>query len=150
MKTDDAVAAFSERFGILFRPASPTEVATADSAGVPISLLEFYRDYEPTDPGRGEIRFFPLEKIVAEMTDFVPGCNLSPHGYFVVGSTDHGDVFCVRPKDGGDFRTFAVQRFSHEVDFEQIHPNQICEFAETVARGLPEFLARAATDRLGE
>ena len=66
MDIADLVASFSEKFGVLFRPASPTEVAAAESAGVPDSLLDFYREFEPTESGKEEIRFYPLERVVAE------------------------------------------------------------------------------------
>lgn len=148
MDIADLVGTFSEKFGILFRPASPTEVATAESAGVPESLLKFYRDYEPNEAGEERIRFFPLERVVAEMTDFVPGCFLSRHGYFALAGTDHGDVFFVRPALGRDYHKLPVYLFSHEVDYARMPAAQVEEFGVVVAVGIPDFLAKAITGEL--
>lgn len=148
MDIANLVASFSEKFGVLFRPASPTEVAAAESAGVPESLLEFYRDHEPTESGRADIRFFPLERVTAEMTDFIPGCYLSRHGYVAIAGTSHGDVYFVRPARARDCRRMPVYLFSHETDFSTMSAAQVEEFATVVASGIPDFLSRAVSDQL--
>jgi hypothetical protein len=148
MDIADLVASFSERFGVLFRPASPTEVSAAESAGVPDTLLEFYREYEPNESGEGEIRFFALERVVAQMTDFVPGSYLACHGYFGIAETHHGDVFFVRPGRCRDYTRMPVYLFSHEINFGRMSAPQIEEFGTTVASGIPDFLFRAVSDRL--
>ena len=133
---------------MLFRPASPTEIAAAATAGVPKSLLDFYREYEPTESGKEAVRFFPLERVVAEMTDFVPGCHLSRHGFFGIAGTDHGDVFFVRPQRSRDYVKMPVYLFSHEVDFSRMHSSQVEEFGTLVADGIPDFLTKAVDGRL--
>lgn len=148
MDLADLVASFAEKFGVLFRPASPTEVAAAESAGVPESLLEFYREFEPNESGQGEVRFFPLERVLAEQTDFVPGCHLSRHGYFAIAGTNHGDVYFVRPAASRDYRRMPVFLFSHEIDFARISAPQVEEFATVVAAGIPDFLALAVAGQL--
>jgi len=148
MDTADLVASFSEKYGVLFRPASPTEVAAAGAAGVGESLLEFYREFEPDDSGGAEIRFFPLERVVAEMTDFIPGCHLARHGYVAIAGTEHGDVYFVRPTRSADYRRMPVYLFSHEADFGHMSAGQVEEFAVEVAAGIPDFLSLAVSGRL--
>lgn len=148
MDIADLVASFSDKYGILFRPASPTEAMAAENAGVPESLLEFYREFEPAESGRGKIRFYPLEQVVAQMTDFVPACHLARYGYFAFAGTEHGDSYFVRPNGKTDLRDMAVYLFSHEADFRRILAAQVEEFAIIVAGGIPDFLLRAVSDRL--
>jgi len=120
----------------------------AENAGVPESLLEFYREFEPSESGKGEIRFYPLELVVAQMTDFVPACHLSRHGYFAFAGTNHGDSYFVRPNGKTDLRHMEVYLFSHEIDFNRMSAAQVEEFAITVAGGIADFLLRAVSDRL--
>jgi len=148
MEIADTVAAFSEKFGVLFRPASPTEVATAAAAGIPESLLEFYREFEPNETGKEKTRFFPLDRVVAELTDFVPACHLSRYGYFAIAGTNHGDVYVVRPVDNQDYRKMPVYLFGHEVNFSRISKAQVEEFCTIAATGIPDFLSKAATGKL--
>jgi hypothetical protein len=148
MSTADAVAAFSERYRILFRPASPTELAAAESAGVPEALLEFYREYEPNESGTAEVRFFPLERVLAEMTDFVPGCHLSRHGYLAIAGTAAGDLFFVNPARSRNYLDMPVFLFGHEYDYRRLSAAQIEEFGSVIAKGIPDFLNRAASGTL--
>lgn len=148
MDTADLVASFSEKFGVLFRPASPTEIAVAATAGISETLLVFYREFEPNESGRAKIRFFPLERVVAEMTDFIPGCYLSRHAYVAIAGTEHGDGYFVQPTRSSDYRRMPVYLFSHEVDFGRMSAGQVEEFAVEVASGIPDFLSRAVSGQL--
>jgi hypothetical protein len=148
MNIANTVAAFSEKFGVLFRPASPTEIASAATAGIPESLLEFYREFEPNEEGSEEIRFFSLERVVAGLTDFVPSCHLSRHGYFAIAGTNHGDVYVVRPIRDHDYWKMPVYLFGHEIDFSRISATQVEEFGTIVASGVPDFLSKAAAGQL--
>ncbi len=148
MDNADIVAAFAEKFGVLFRPASPTEIAAANTAGVPESLLAFYREFEPNEMGNGLIQFFPLGQVVAELTDFTPSCYLASHGYFAIARTSYGDAYLVRLARGHDYQRVPVYLFSHERNIARVPASQLEEFGELVATGIPDFLAKAVAGKL--
>jgi hypothetical protein len=148
MNLEETVAAFAEYSGVLFRPASPTEVASAETAGVPESLLGFYREYEPNETGSAKIRLFPLEEVVAHRTDFLPSCQLARHGYFAFAGTEHGDVYMVNVTGGQSYERVPIYIFSHEVSFSGMLRGQVEEFGTRVADGIPEFLVKAVDGSL--
>ena len=82
------------------------------------------------------------------MTDFLPACHLSRHGYLAFAGTQYGDCYFVRPKGQRDFRHMSVYLFSHEADFRPMSAAQVEEFATVVAAGIPDFLFRAVSGRL--
>jgi hypothetical protein len=148
MNLQDLVDGFAEKYGVLFRPASPTEIAAAERAGVPEELLEFYREFEPNEVGQGMIRFYPLEQVVAHMTDYMPACELSRYGYFAFADTQYGDSYFVRPVEGISFHQTPIFLFSHEADFSLLSSAQVEEFSTVVASGITDFIARALAERL--
>lgn len=148
MSIEDTVASFAEHSGVLFRPASPTEVSSAEAAGVPESLLGFYREFEPNELGKADVRFFPLEQVIAHLTDFIPSCQLASHGYFAFAGTSHGDVYMINPANGRDLERLPIYIFGHETSFVGMHRSQVEEFGIRVATGITEFLTKAVDGTL--
>lgn len=82
-----------------FREATDEEMdKLKELAGreLPEDFVELFRHAMPTEEVEvSDITFYPLERIIAENTEYVPGRNVSPYGMFAFASTEEGDPVCV-------------------------------------------------------
>jgi len=104
------IARIIEQTGIEFRAASPFDVSKLEALGLPQSVLDFYRAYEPSECVESKIRLWPIEHILEENEALVPGCYSCKNGYVVFATTLCGDTY---------FRYFAwrAHRATHRPYF---------------------------------
>src|SRR5262245_12699408 len=82
--------------GVQFRAATPKEVETLRSLGMPAEAIGFYRSYLPTrNVEIARVRLWKLNELFVENSDdAVPGCYVVPCGYTIFASNDCGDAYC--------------------------------------------------------
>lgn len=129
----------TEQTGVSFRAASSSSLKKVESLGVPSEVLAFYRDFEPSECVEGQVRLWPIQHVLAENEDYVPGCYASKHGYIVFASTFCGDAYCFDLTQHGPTEP-SVVLLSHEVITKDTDASQFMRLAKPVARSLHEFL----------
>ena len=142
-----SVSRIQDQFGISFRKASQTDLASLEPFGLPESLNAFFAEHEPSSCIDGPRRLWPITEVVRENTDFVPGCYLINHGYFVFATNISGDPCCFDLNDKGNGGPRIVQ-FWHDDSHEAMSPEQVHAIAQPIAANLLEFLQLYAEDRL--
>ena len=79
---------------------------------LPAGFLEAFSVFAPTDDVEfGDLVFYGLEKMIEENTDYIPGANLQPIGFFTFASTFDGDSICFDLNDDH----FPVYQCSHSM-----------------------------------
>jgi hypothetical protein len=133
------VEKIADMTGVYFRPSSPFELAKLEVFGLPDSVLDFYRDFEPSECVKGQIRLWPIDHILEENEALVPGCYSSRHGYVVFATTSCGDAYCfdvTRPTQSEPRVVFL----SHEKVTKYTTKAQFAQLAKPVAGNLYGFL----------
>ena len=88
------------------------KIRELSSDRLPDVFIEAYSEAVPTDDTEFEdFVFYGTNRIIEENTDYVPGANLLPLGFFTFASTFDGDCICF---DMNDSR-FPVYQCSHEL-----------------------------------
>jgi hypothetical protein len=139
----------AEQTGVVFRTASPVELAKLEALGVPESILAFYREFEPSDCAEGQVRLWPIEHVLEENEAYVPGAYASKHGYIVFATTLCGDTFCFDLTQRGQAEPRIVL-LSHEVINEDTTAAEISRLAKPVAQTLHEFLQQFVRGEIDE
>jgi hypothetical protein len=135
-KLADAIA---KRADTPLRPASEDALAQLATLGLPTSVVDFYRVFEPSRYAEiADVRLWPIPEIVAENRDYVPGADLFPHGLVVFASTIFGDAYCFDVAEAGP----PVVLMSHEVIFEDMALPRIKALRKQVAPNLETFLEK--------
>lgn len=143
----NAIAAHT---GGRFRKATPTALDQLRELGLPDPIVSFFRDYEPSECIEGQVRLWPIEEIVRENRDFVPGCNISRHGYIVFSTTVCGDAYCFDLNEVNDNGEPRIVIIAHDEDSEGIPTDQIQRLAKPIATNLAAFLQTFLRDELDE
>ena len=139
----------AEQTGVYFRASSPFELAKLEAFGLPESVLDFYREFEPSECAEGQIRLWPIEHILEENEALVPGCYSVRHGYVVFATTLSGDTYCFDVTRQGPFEPRIVL-LSHEVVTKHTTAAQFARLAKPVARNLYEFLQKFVRREIDE
>lgn len=134
--------------GIAFHPADEEELLTLQEIGFPEIILDFYAKYAPDDYTEGKIRLWTIDDIFAENTELLPGCYISPHGYFVFASTEHGDSYCFDMNNLNEQGYPRIVLLSHEIVDENITADEIHQIAKPVAQNLLVFLEKFLNNKL--
>ncbi|WP_156885957.1 SMI1/KNR4 family protein [Rheinheimera baltica] len=76
--------------------------------------------FEPSETAEvNGVRLYPVDELVGENTNYVPGANLSPKGYVVIATTEYGDAYCVDLNDEMHGHHPLVL-MSHGVDWQDL------------------------------
>ena len=145
------IAKLKEQGSPVSKPASEEDLKSAQAAGFPDELLDFYRQCEPK---RSCIelkqRIWSIQNAIIENTNAVPGCALSPHGFIVFASTMCGDAYCIDTNVATSEGHHPVVLFSHEMIGEDASLSDIEPLRLEVASSLEDFLEKFTNGTLNE
>ncbi len=131
----------SKASGVAFRPGSTSDLARLQALGAPPDVLAFYRKYEPADCAEiAQARLWPIQHVLEENSDYVPGAYLHPRGFVVIGTTEFGDVYCLDLSDPGP----PVVLMSHELLYDELSLEEIRALRKPVAATFEEFVGKFA------
>lgn len=129
----------------VLRPASDEDLERLRKLALPAVVVDFYRSYEPSGCAEIEgVRLWPISEVLKENQDYVPGADVSPHGFLVFATTVYGDAYCF---DVSVAEPRVVLR-SHELPFDEMDAGQIKALAKPIAPNLDAFLASFAAGSL--
>jgi len=143
MTLDDLILAFGERYDVLFRRATPTDIVAGVEAGVPRPVLDFFFAHEPKDPGIGIVRLFTVNQLVAGLATVPAIAWLASLGYYPLAGTPGDDLYCVRPVAGQKLEAQPVRLFGHTTDYTTTTPDKVAELGLLVAPNLEVFFQKA-------
>jgi hypothetical protein len=143
MTLDDLILAFGERYDVLFRRATPTDIAAGAEAGVPRPVLDFFFVHEPKDPGNGAVRLFTVSQLVAGLTTGPARAGLASLGYYPLAGTPGNDLYCVRPVPGQKLDPLPVRLFGHAADYTNASADTVAGLGLLVAPNLEIFFQKA-------
>lgn len=134
------IATLTASTGVAFRPAQPGHLEELRKLGVPQGVVEFYEAFEPDSMTDGAVRLLPIEEMLIENIDAVPGYQVQPHGYIVFATSEYGAGYCfdTNQMSNGDPRIVLM---SHETAEDIETAQQAAEAAVHVAADLAEFLS---------
>jgi SMI1/KNR4 family protein SUKH-1 len=136
-----------ERSGVELHPAAEEDVSRFADLGAMGLVRDFFAQFEPSACAEiAGARLWPIAELVVENTALVPGADLHPRGFLVVGTTDCGDAYCVDLKAGGSDPPVVL--YSHEEDWEAADDVQLLALRKVVARSFTEFLEAFAAGTL--
>ena len=146
---ESLVMRIAKQTGTAFRPAEPMDLAKLAELKLPASIIDFYRTFEPERYVEGPVRLWPIQELLRENTDYVPGCYTVLHGYVVFASTTGGDPYCFDTTKGANAEPRIVL-FSHEMIEENTPATEIARLGKPVARNLYEFLQQFADNKVDQ
>lgn len=144
------IADIEAHTGGRFRRAETEALDQLRSFNLPASVVSFFRDFEPTECIEGQVRLWPISEMLRENRDYVPGADVSPHGYIVFATTICGDTYCFDLNvidENGEPRIVLI---SHDEDFEGMSSDQITGLAKPIAPNLAAFLEMYLFDKIDE
>ncbi len=139
-KYEAIVRIISEQTGVAFRPASRGALASLAAFNVPEAVIRFYREHEPARRVEGQVRLLPIEDMVVENTQGVPGVCVQPHGYVVFASTVYGDAYCFNGNKVNAEGEPEIVLVSHEAVQEDSTAEEVHRLVKKVASSLFVFL----------
>jgi len=130
-----------EKSDVPLRPATPESIADLRKLGVPDEAIAFFSEFEPARCAEIEdIRLWPLQEVLAENKDYVPGCYVVQHGYIVFATTIFGDAFCFDTKSALG-RQVPIILIAHDgYDWDAVTPEDIARLKKLIAADFRGFL----------
>jgi hypothetical protein len=144
------IADIEAHTGGRFRRAESAALDQLRAFKLPDSVVSFFRDYEPTECIEGQVRLWPIAEMLRENRDYVPGADVSPHGFVVFATTICGDTYCFDINATDENGEPGIVLVSHDDNFEGMPPEQIKTLAKPIARNLAAFLEMFLSDSLDE
>ena len=131
----------TEKSGVALRPARQESFSALQSMGIPDEAIAFFGEFEPTQCAEIEdVRLWPLQEILAENTDYVPGCYIVQHGYLVFATTIFGDAFCFDTK-AAPGREVPIVLIAHDgYDWDAVTEEEIARLKKPIAADFRGFL----------
>jgi hypothetical protein len=138
-KLTEEIAAKS---GVPLRPAAPESVFALERLGTPNEAITFFREFEPAECADIDgVRLWPIQEIVAENKEYVPGCYIIESGYIVFATTLFGDAFCFDMSSTTDEQRRPIVLISHDgYDWDAITSQEIAKFKKPIAPDFRAFL----------
>jgi hypothetical protein len=132
----------SQKAEVPFRPASPESLSALQQLGVPEDVLSFFRGFEPTTCAEiASVRLWPIQEMLAENKDYVPGLFIFKYGYIVFSTTVFGDAFCFDTRASAGKQTAPIVLISHDGhDWDSVTPEEIANFKKPTASNFEMFL----------
>lgn len=156
------LAFISHKYPNSFRQATDEEIAQLKELAkykLPEEFVALFRSAMPTEAVEvSSITFYPLERIIAENTAYVPGVNVAHYGLFAFASTDDGDPVCIDLVN----EPHTIWHCPHELlsDGEQIYfykkepialpfnYDTVTDFSGCIGEDLDEFLEMLITNTI--
>lgn len=130
------------------QPASAEDLKRAEEAGLPLELIEFYRECNPEDCIELKQRIWSIDNALVENQGAVPGCFLATHGFIVFASNMSGDSYCIDTNVKTDEGLHPVVLFPHEMIEEDTPLSKMQSLRLEVARSLEDFLVKFTNENL--
>jgi hypothetical protein len=152
-QSEKLVEKLSADTDIAFGPATPADLEALEGLKVPPEIVSFYRRFEPQEYVElGEVRLWPIGDILRENTNYVPGCDLIPHGYIVFASNLFGDSYCFDINQMNESGQAPVVLMAHDEPWSEFDADYIAEYIEEarlkVADNLEDFLQKFQAETL--
>ncbi len=118
--------------------------------GAPEDAVLFFEKHDPAEYVEiKKVRLLPIEEIVAENRNFVPGADIQPLGYVVFATTVYGDAFCYATNGAADAKSAPIVLVAHDWELdESILRARLAELAKPVATDFYDFLLAWVEERL--
>jgi hypothetical protein len=139
----------SEQMDATFRPAADLDIARLEALGLPESVLDFYRDFEPSEAVEGQVRLWPIERILEENETLLPGCYVSRLGFVVFASTFTEDAYCFNITQDAPADP-PIVLISQDAIGEETTSRHLFRLAKPVARNLEHFLEQFLRSEIDE
>jgi len=149
-KYEKLVDKIAQQTGTPFGPASLSSLAELRALEFPEAAIEFYEHYEPSGCAQGQIRLWPIDDIVIENRQAVPGICVQPHGYAVFATTLSGDAYCFNSNRLGVDGEPTIVLISHEAVSEDATAEEVKRLAKPVASSLRIFLEQFTRGEVDE
>ncbi len=148
--------------GISFRKPTEEEMSklrTISSTKLPDMFMEVYSNAMPADEVEFcDFVFYGIDRIIAENTDYIPGANIAPYGFFTFASTLDGDGICMDLNDS----QFPVYQCSHsllsnenkisyykkKIITLEFNYENIIKFSPKLADGFSDFISKLIDDEV--
>ena len=131
-----------------------------DKFNLPKELIDVYKKCYPIEKIEvTDFIFYPVEEIIIENTDAIPGSNIFPYGLFTFSSTLDGDAICIDLNDPN----YAVYQCSHsllededEISFyannktitKEMNYDNILNFSIKIADTFSEYIKLMSNNKL--
>jgi hypothetical protein len=123
--------------GTQLGPAAKDALNRLRALGLPSSVVAFYERFEPAACAEIDgVRLWPIADVLEENRDYVPGADISTHGFIVFATTTFGDAYCL---DLGD-EPPRVVLMSHEVQYSGMERREIAKYAKPIADKFEDFI----------
>jgi hypothetical protein len=144
------IADIEAHTGGRFRRAESAALDQLRAFKLPDSVVSFFRDYEPTECIEGQVCLHTIAEMLLRNREYVPGADISPHGFFVFATTICGDAYCFDINATDENGEPGIVLVSHEVTFEGMPREQIKLLTKPIARNLAAFLEMFLSDSIDE
>jgi len=131
----------TEKSGVALRPALQESCSALQRMGIPAEAIAFFSEFEPAQCAEIEdVRLWPLQEVLAENTDYVPGCYIVQYGYVVFATTIFGDAFCFDTKTAPG-REVPIVLIAHDgYDWDAVTEEEIARLKKPIAADFRGFL----------
>jgi hypothetical protein len=131
----------AKKSGIALPPGSLELLHKLQAIHVPEEAISFFREFEPEECAEIEgVRLWPIREVLAENSDYVPGCYRIQHGYVVFATTLFGDTFCFDTKVIRLQAEIPIVLIAHDWDWDAITAEAINRLKKPAAAHFEEFL----------
>ena len=137
----------SRKSEVPLRPAAPESLSALQRLGIPNEAMPFFSEFEPTQCAEIDgVRLWPVQEMVAENADYVPGCYIVQYGYVVFATTLFGDAFCFDRNTNPQRDGTPIVSISHDgYDWDHVTSEEIAKLTKPIASDFKAFL-RAYVD----
>jgi hypothetical protein len=148
----EIVSPIAREAGILLRPASADAMNTIRALDFPPDAVEFYARHEPAEclEGPAGIRLWPIQDIIVENRQGVPGICVYPYRYRVFASTSGGDAYCFDLNAAAAGEAPRIVLFWVDDVGEDSREQEVHAAARPVAKNLAEFFRKFADGTLNQ
>jgi hypothetical protein len=131
-------ARIASESGVQLGPASVEALNRLRALGMPDSVVAFYERFEPAACAEVDgVRLWPIADVLEENRDYVPGADISAHGFIVFATTTFGDAYCLDL--AGD--PSRVVLMSHEVQYGGMERSEVALYAKPIASSFDDFIS---------
>jgi hypothetical protein len=112
-----------------------------ESLKLPNYFIEFIKMIEPESRVFvGEVRILPIQEIIEENEDYVPGADVYPLGFTVFASSITGDAYCFNMNEVNKFGEHDIYFVDHDEDFNEATSDSIKQITKFISSSFEEFI----------
>jgi hypothetical protein len=135
--TDDIASILKEDF----KKPSVEDIKKLESIKLPNYFIEFIKIIEPQSRVfLGDVRLLPIQEIIEENEDYVPGADVYPSGFTVFASSISGDAYCFNMNEINKLGEHDIYFVDHDEDFSEATPDSIKQITEFISSSFEEFI----------